>query len=83
MGFLTVVQDGDDEGVLKLVDLPTADEAAIIRKLVGLRKVAPLTDEQRATLNRFSFARDKPPFRSKLSTFRRVAATTRLRGAAE
>jgi hypothetical protein len=40
-------------------DLPTGDQAEIIRKLLGLRKVAPLTDGQRATLHRFSFARDK------------------------
>jgi hypothetical protein len=61
LGFLTIVQDGDDEGVLKMGDLPTADRAEIIRKLLGLRKVASLTDEQRATLQRFSFARDKSP----------------------
>jgi hypothetical protein len=61
LGFLTVVQDGDDEGILKMGDLPTADQAEIIRKLLGLRKVAPPTDKQRATLNRFSFARDKTP----------------------
>ena len=61
LSFLTVTQDGDDEGVLKMGDLPTADQAEIIRKLLGLRKVAPLTDGQRATLHRFSFARDKTP----------------------
>jgi hypothetical protein len=59
LGFLTVIQDGDDEGVLKMGDLPTAEQAEIIRKALGLRKVAPLTDKQRDTLNRFSFARDK------------------------
>jgi hypothetical protein len=61
LGFLTIVQDGDDEGVLKMGDLPAADRAEIIRKFLGLRKLAPLTDEQRATLRRFSFARDKTP----------------------
>ena len=61
LSFLTVTQDGDDEGVLKMGHRPTADQAEIIRKLLGLRKVAPLTDGQRATLHRFSFARDKTP----------------------
>jgi hypothetical protein len=59
--FLNVVQDGDDEGVLKMVELPTAEQAKIIRKFLGLRKLATLADKQRATLRRFCFARNKAP----------------------
>jgi hypothetical protein len=56
---LTVTQDGDDEGVLRFTDTPTSEQADLLRKFLGLRKVSPLTDEQRATLRRFSFPRDK------------------------
>jgi hypothetical protein len=58
--FLTVTQDGDDEGVLKMDALPTAEQAKIIRKRLGLRKLATPNDKQRATLRRFGFRRDKP-----------------------
>jgi hypothetical protein len=53
----------------------TAEQAEIIRKLLGLRKVAPLTEAQRAALHRFSFARDKTPVQSKSSMFQKGAAT--------
>ena len=59
--LLTVAQDGDDKGVFKLGGIPTAGQAATLRKLLGLRRATPLTDDQRATLRRFSFTRDKPP----------------------
>jgi hypothetical protein len=52
LAFMTVTQDGDDEGILKFDGMPTADQAAVIRKVLGLRKVTPLTDEQRDTLAR-------------------------------
>jgi|GEM_PF-4398031 len=60
LGFMTVTQDGDDEGILKLQGTPTADQAAIIRKVLGLRLVTPLTDEQRCTIaSRLNLARSK------------------------
>ncbi len=62
-----VSQDGDDEGVIKLLDLPAGEKVIQIRKLLGLRKVAPLTDGQRSTLSRFHFARDKSPHSDGLS----------------
>jgi len=61
LDFLTVSQDGDDEGVLKIASAPTPEQADLLRKFLGLRKASPLTDEQRATLRRFNFARDKTP----------------------
>jgi hypothetical protein len=61
LNFLTVTQDGDDEGVLKMSDLHTAEQAKIIRRLLGLRKLATLNGKQRAALRRSSFARDKTP----------------------
>jgi hypothetical protein len=59
LSFAAVTQDGDAEGVLKMSELPTAAQAAAIRKALGLRKVSQLTEGQRTTLRRFSFARDK------------------------
>jgi hypothetical protein len=59
LSFAAVTQDGDTEGGLKMSELPTAAQAAAIRKALKLRKVSPLTERQRTTLRRFSFARDK------------------------
>src|SRR3974390_3735659 len=59
LSFAAVTQDGDAEGVLKMSELPTAAQAAALRKALKLRKVSPLTERQRTTLRRFSFARDK------------------------
>jgi hypothetical protein len=59
LSFAAVTQDGDGEGVLKMSELPTAAQAAALRKALGLRKVSPLTEGQRTALRRFSFARDK------------------------
>jgi hypothetical protein len=50
--FMQVTQDGDTEGILKFDGVPTADQGAIIRKVLGLRKVTPLTDEQRDAISR-------------------------------
>jgi hypothetical protein len=76
LSFATVHQDGDDEGVLKLVGFPTAEQAETLRKLVGLRKVTPLTDAQRSNLRRFSFARDKTPLHHQSVAFEAGGATT-------
>jgi hypothetical protein len=45
LNFMTVTQDGDDEGILKLLETPTPAQAGAIRKLLGLRKASPLSDE--------------------------------------
>jgi hypothetical protein len=39
--FAKVVQDGNDEGCLKLDRLPITGEAAIIREVLGIRKRRP------------------------------------------
>lgn len=36
--ILRLMQDGDDEGCLRLIDLPTPDQAIVIRDVIGLRK---------------------------------------------
>lgn len=38
LGFCRVTQDGDDEGVLCLDSLPSPEQAAIIRRTLGIRK---------------------------------------------
>jgi hypothetical protein len=37
-----VVQDGDDEGCLKLTELPTAEQATAVRKSLGIRQARPV-----------------------------------------
>jgi hypothetical protein len=55
---LPVVQDGDDEGIVRLDDLPSEPLAETLRRLLGLRKSIRPSDKQRATLARFHFRRD-------------------------
>jgi len=38
LAFCTVTQDGDDEGCLRLHQLPTAEQADVIRDVLGIRK---------------------------------------------
>jgi hypothetical protein len=35
---MTVTQDGDDEGCLRLFELPTAAQAGVLRDVLGLNK---------------------------------------------
>jgi hypothetical protein len=50
LAFMTVTQDGDEEGCLRLLRLPTQDEATLIRDALLLRKRRALTEEARASL---------------------------------
>ena len=53
LDFCTVTQDGDAEGCLRLHPLPTAEQAEIIRDVLGIRKrteFAPGERERRRTL---------------------------------
>ena len=50
LAFMTVTQDGDDEGCLRLFRLPTLDEAALVRDALLLRKRRTLTEESRTRL---------------------------------
>ena len=58
---MTVTQDGDDEGCLRLFHLPSPPEAVVIRDVMGLRKrvaYAPETlDRKRASMARAGLAR--------------------------
>jgi hypothetical protein len=54
LDFLCVTQDGDNEGVFILREIPTAEEAAAIRKVLGMRKAPALSPEQRASVVRRS-----------------------------
>jgi hypothetical protein len=50
LSFCRVTQDGDDEGCLHLDRLPTEDEAALIRKTLGLRKRREVSPEEWARI---------------------------------
>ena len=46
--FAEVTQDGDEEGFLRLDRLPTAEEAKVIRRYLGIPKKAELSEETKA-----------------------------------
>lgn len=46
--FAEVTQDGDDEGILWLDRLPTAEEGKVIRRYLGIPKKAELSEDTRA-----------------------------------
>jgi len=48
--FMTVTQDGDEEGCFRLLELPSPREAALIRDALLLRKRRALTEAARASL---------------------------------
>ena len=50
--FCKVTQDGDWEGCLYLDRLPTADEAVVIREVLGIRKRRHMTTEALSKLER-------------------------------
>jgi hypothetical protein len=55
LGFLSVTQDGDYEGIFLIRGMPTTEQAASIRKVLGLRK-APLLTLQQRSFRRLNFA---------------------------
>jgi|GEM_PF-2872114 len=61
LAFMTVTQDGDEEGCLRLFRLPTQKEAVAIRDVMGLRKriaFAPDTlERKRASMAKAGLAR--------------------------
>ena len=61
LAFMTVSQDGDDEGCLRLFHLPPPQEAVVIRDVMGLRKrvdYAPETlERKRASMAKAGLAR--------------------------
>ena len=56
LAFCTVTQDGDDEGRLRLHDLPTTDQAAAIRDALGIQKRRSVSTEVLERLKAFAFA---------------------------
>ena len=50
LDFMTVTQDGDEEGCFRLLELPSPREAALIRDALSLRKRRALTEEARDAL---------------------------------
>jgi hypothetical protein len=50
LNFLSVTQDGDDEGIFILHEMPTTQQAAVIRKVLGLRKAPSLKKEEREAI---------------------------------
>jgi hypothetical protein len=48
--FAAVTQDGEDEGILRLDRLPTAAEAEIIRKVIGIKQRRHIAPEVAAKL---------------------------------
>jgi hypothetical protein len=75
LNFMAVTQDGDDEGILKLLEMPTPTQAEALRKLLGMRKASPLTDERRAALVSVGFSQAKPAFQDGFIASGRVTPT--------
>src|SRR5262245_597536 len=46
LSFCSVTQDGDDEGSVRLHQLPTPDQADVIRDVLGIRKRTELAPEE-------------------------------------
>lgn len=68
LAFCTVTQDGDEEGVLRLHRLASAEEAKVLRNVLGVRKRMEFDPEdlerRRATASRLSQARKLPSDRT-------------------
>jgi hypothetical protein len=79
LSFMVVSQDGDDEGILKMDGMPSPDQAAALRKVLGLRKSAPLTPERREALRQvgrpFVFIVAKTPISRAIIDLPEVSAT--------
>jgi hypothetical protein len=56
LAFCTVTQDGDYEGCLRLHQLPTPDQAADIRDVLGIQKRREVSAETLERLKAFAFA---------------------------
>jgi hypothetical protein len=60
LSFCTMTQDGDDEGVLRLHQLPTAEQSDVIRDILGIRKRMEFSPEdlerRRASMTRLQSA---------------------------
>lgn len=52
--FMRLVQDGDREGTFRLSHMPATEEAALIRKWCGIRKVKAVSEKELARLRSIS-----------------------------
>jgi hypothetical protein len=50
MSFCEVTQDGDDEGSFRLHQLPTSEQAEVVRDVVGIRQRREYSEETREIL---------------------------------
>ena len=57
LGFCEVSQDGDDEGCLRLRQLPTPEQASVIRDVLGIRERQEISEATRERLRAFAFDR--------------------------
>lgn len=46
LAFMKIEQDGDDEGILSMLNWPSDEQAEILRKAVGFRKSTELSIEE-------------------------------------
>ncbi|HXE88906.1 MAG TPA: hypothetical protein VN524_19130 [Hyphomicrobiaceae bacterium] len=53
--FCAITQDGDDEGVARLHDLPAPEQAEVIREALGIRKRVAVSNSWRQRLRRIGF----------------------------
>jgi hypothetical protein len=52
LSFAELRQDGEDEGIVGLDRVPTSAEAAVIRKVIGIRRRRHLSADYKADLTR-------------------------------
>jgi hypothetical protein len=57
LGFCEVTQDCEDEGCLRLLCLPTPEQAVVIRDVLGVRKRQEISEAMRERLRAFAFSR--------------------------
>jgi hypothetical protein len=56
LSFCTVVLDCEEEGTLRLRELPTLEQASVIRDVLGIRKRQEISDATRERLRAFAFS---------------------------
>jgi hypothetical protein len=58
LSFCSVTQDGDNEGCLRLHQLPTPEQASVIRDVLGIRKRQEICEATRERLRVYAFERE-------------------------
>jgi hypothetical protein len=57
LSFCQVTQDGEDEGCLRLHQLPTPEQAAVIRDILGIQKRREVSAAELERLKAFAFVK--------------------------